>query len=297
VLTVTGDRRKGVSQRTFELGGQVVSFLDVQGQEEKFSGLTSPKTDEDRTTVSEVLRKTAGFVSDLRETFRMQFKGFEEGMLKGLSSSHTLNLRQPRVFTFADSLVAAVRIQKDNGDIPLMVGVYSILATAAMLMLIALESENALRGGIDAGFATDVGSDEVYGTAVSRAYILESKRALHPRILIGENFLGWLSMEAATLNRNANSSNAATREIVNRIFELVKADADGRTILHYLGPAIERVKSDALRAQIQKAYDFVVTEQHRFTDAGRMKLSERYFLVRSYFESNASAWDLKMRPD
>jgi hypothetical protein len=168
-MTVTADWRKGVSQRTFELGGQIVSFLDVQGQQEKFSGLTSPKTDEDRTAVSEVLRKTAGFVSDLRETFRMQFKGFEEGMLSGLSSSHTLNLRQPRVFTFADTLVAAVRIQKHNGDIPLMVDVYSILATAAMLMLIALESEHALRGGIDAGFATDIGSDEVYGTAVSRA--------------------------------------------------------------------------------------------------------------------------------
>src|SRR4029077_5823373 len=117
------------------------------------------------------LRQTAGFVLDLREAFDEQFESFEAGATN-MMKRHTGQPVRPKFVGFSDSFVASVSLRNDGGDLLPIVRVFSALSAAAVVMLMSLASKHPLRGGIDVGLATDIGSQEIYGTALEWAYLL-----------------------------------------------------------------------------------------------------------------------------
>ena len=173
-----------MNKRKLDLGYYSVALLDVQGQRERFRQLRLPKNSEEAAAVGEVLRQTAGFILDLRQAFDEQFESFAAGVGE-MMKRHTERPVRPQFVGFSDSFVASVPLRNDRGDLLPIVRVFSALSAAAVVMLMSLASKHPLRGGIDVGLAAEIGPQEIYGTALESAHVLESQIAGYPRIVIG----------------------------------------------------------------------------------------------------------------
>jgi hypothetical protein len=153
-------RKPHLEIRNFRLGHHLVAFLDVMGQSERFKKLRLAKTPEEDAEVGEVVRQTAGFVLDLRRVFDEQFTAFEAGSPN--IKRHTKEPLRPHFIGISDSLITSVPLRNDGGDLVGIVTVYSALSAAAVVMLTSLASKHPLQGGIDVGFAVEMGPQEVY---------------------------------------------------------------------------------------------------------------------------------------
>lgn len=282
--------------KNYTLGNHLVAWLDVLGQREAFRQLRLPKTPEDHARVALVLRDTAGFVSELRDSFRKQFESFQAGLASG-PLHRVQDLARPNFVGFSDSFVASVALRNDKGDLLPVIRVYSALFAASVIMLVSLCSKHALRGGMDVGLATEIAEGEIYGTALEHAYLLESKRAKYPRIVIGEELWGYLSAANAEFERRGTPDGKALKAIVHKMMQFISIDTDGERILDYLGSGIaELMKPGEAKTMVQPAYDFIVAEQQRLLSIGDATLSERYGLLRRYFESRLPNYELACRP-
>jgi hypothetical protein len=271
------------------LGHHLVAFLDILGQREKFRQLELPKTPADRARVEQVLKDTAGFVSGLRDMFLKQFKAFEAGILNG--PLHLQDSVLPSFVGFSDSFVALVALRGDKGGSIPIVKIFSTLSAASIIMLTSLVNKHVLRGGIDVGLATEIGPGEIYGAALERAYLLECQRAHYPRILIGSELWRYFSVALVKFETDATPSAKAAKAIVQKTMQLISTDTDGERILDYLGPVLnELMTSGEAKIMVQPAYEFILAEQRRLLSEGDAKLSERYGLLRHYFESRLPKW-------
>jgi hypothetical protein len=153
-----------------------------------------------------------------------------------------------------------------------------------------------LRGGIDVGIAAEVqrqdGGRDIYGPAFINAYDLESKKAEHARIVIGEGLIG-------TVNEFARNKSEATlfqhqRHVARQIHNLLTVAPDGAIMIDFLGKAFRRDDTGSVAIEdVRKAHDFVKGEWHRWaadpSEKGR-KLFERYSRLAEYFETRLSLW-------
>jgi hypothetical protein len=163
-------------------------------------------------------------------------------------------------------------------------------------MLTSLASKHPLRGGIDVGLATEIGPDEIYGTALERAYLLECKEAKYPRILIGDELWRYLNVALANFQSQTTPEAKSITAIIGKISGLIATDCDGNRILDYLGPTIvDHARPGDEKGRVVKSiYDFVLAEQKRINEANDPELIARYQAFRRYIESRLHLWSLKV---
>jgi|ERR1017187_515761 hypothetical protein len=276
------------------LGYHLVAFLDVLGQREKFRQLRLPKTPEEYLTVQEVLRDTAGFVSNLRAVFRTEFEALEAGRVNSQPGAE--KVFHPNFLGFSDSFIASVPLMNSDEHLTPNTRIFSTLSAACIVLLTSLSSKHALRGGIEVGLATELSQGEIYGSALERAYLLESIEADYPRVLIGDGLWRYLSLGLCETEKLDTPAALNLGKLIRREMELTTLDADGRRILDYLGPGIA---STSTRTQantlVKPAYQFVLDQQEHWLSKGNTRLSGRYAILRQYFESRLALWGLRAR--
>jgi hypothetical protein len=285
-----------MERRIYKLGYHLVAFLDVLGQRDKFRGLKKPTNVREEDEAAEVLRQTAGFVVELRTVFLRQFEIFEATATN--MKRHTKEPLCPSFIGFSDSFVTSVPLREQGSELVPVVTLFSALSAACVVMLTALASKHPLRGGIDVGLATEIGPGEIYGTALERAYILECRVAKYPRLVIGDELLRYLNAALAHFESQTTPVSKVVTAIVRRTMQMIATDADGLTILDYLGAIMaENAGPDHGKLMIQPAYDFVLAEQKRMLAKGDPELIGRYVLLRSYFELHLARWGVEMKRD
>jgi len=295
----TPERKAPLEKRKFDLGYHLVALLDVQGQREKFRQLRSPKNPEESEAVGEVLRQTAGFVLDLRQAFDEQFESFEAGATS-MMRRHTDQRVRPKFVGFSDSFVASVPLRNDGGDLLPIVTGFSALSAAAVVMLVSLANNHPLRGGIDVGLGTEIGPEEIYGTALENAYLLESRAAEYPRIVIGDELWRYVTAALANFRAQATPVAQALAAITERTMSLIATDSDGKRILDYLGQTMVLHAGPGggqKETLVRRAYDFVLAEQKRIVEERNSKLIPRYDALRRYVESRLPLWGIEVKRD
>lgn len=218
-----------MKKRIYRLGYHLVAFLDVLGQRDKFRGLKQPTNAQEMDEVNEVLRQTAGFVVELRDVFQRQFKSFEAGVQS--IQRHTKKSVRPVFTGFSDSFVTSVPLREDGQELVPIVTMFSALSAASIVMLTALASSHPLRGGIDVGLATEIAPAEVYGTALERAYLLESRVAKYPRLVIGDELWRYLNSARSHFENQTTPVARAIADIVKKTIQMIATDTDGQKIL------------------------------------------------------------------
>jgi hypothetical protein len=194
--------------------------------------------------------------------------------------------------------VTSVPLRDDGTGLVRVVTVFSALSSAAVVMIHSLAAKHALRGGIDVGLATEIAPGEIYGTALERAYVLESEVAKYPRIVIGDELWKYLNSVLAEFEKSTKPMAKSVTAIVRAIQKMIATDSDGKRILDYLGEFVFQNSVPAhVDEAIRPAYEFVLSEQTRLIAEGDPKLIERYALLRSYFESRLPLWGLAATKD
>lgn len=280
-------------KRHLRLEHHLVAFLDVQGQRDKFKALRLPQTEEQVAVVSEVLRQTAGFVLELRGVFEQRFKSFESGLTN--LKQHTSEPILPKFLSFSDSFVISVPLGSHRSELAPIISVFSALSAVATVMLTSLANKHPLRGGIDVGLAAEIGPAEIYGTALERAYLLESKEAKYPRIVIGDELCCYLDAALANFQDQVTSEARSIAAIIGKMKEWIATDSDGKKILDYLGPTMAELarSGDEKERAIKPIYQFVLASQKQINEANNLKLIPRYQAFRRYVESRLHLWNLQ----
>jgi hypothetical protein len=280
-----------MAKAQYDCGWYLVAFLDVQGQREKFRNLKVPNNDAEREALNTVVLGTAGFVDRLRDQLRAELQDFEAEVSKSWGLTESL---LPRFAAFSDSLVMSIGLW-NVGHLATIGRIHSILKASCNAMLKCFSEGHALRGGIEMGFSTELESGEVYGNALLDAYVLESKRAQYPRVLIGKELWKFLSIGVSECETMKGTELAKICDVIKKTVAYTCIDSDGEKIVDFLGQFARKYAAPSTAADaIQPAYEFVLAEQKRFaTDA---KLGPRYALLRQYFESRLSLWGIPIIP-
>jgi hypothetical protein len=80
---------------------------------------------------------------------------------------------RPNFVGFSDAFVTSVPLRDDDAGLVRVVTVFSALSAVAVVMIHSLAPKHALRGGIDVGLATEIGSRECLPDVVIRRTALQ----------------------------------------------------------------------------------------------------------------------------
>ena len=284
---------------TYQIGGHVVGLFDVLGQQEILRSWKRPNQDDPSAseTLRAQLRQTAGVIRTFRSGFRSAFNSFARGHSQLRDSLpadkqtvwDSLSNHPLKLFGFSDTVVAHVAVETTRHKAPTR-GVYGLFAATALMQLGQLARGFPIRGGIDLEVGFEIDEDEIYGPALIRAYALESEIAQYPRVVIGDELMGWLRANAAADATDVEKVNKAIAE--RTLSEFVAMDVDDRPIIDFLGLGIRSMVSYEIpvAAEVKKAVDFVSGALDRFRQKRDMKLAMRYLMLSEYFQQRLNDW-------
>lgn len=277
-------------KKNIDIGYYIVGYFDILGQQERLRSLRSlpDKSDaEQMKSFIKDLKGTYGVVTGMRCMFEDFFKSFSKrdsdiSILKQRKIYKKLTSNPIQIKSFSDAIIVFVSLRTDKVKLPTR-GVWGIIAAAASTALLSLAAGHPIRGGIDIGLGMEIEKGEIYGPSLSRAYMLESKIAQYPRIVVGKECINYLQMIANLKPRDIYSQVGAVsaKECLN----LLTIDDDGCSIVDYLGDYYWQSIGNAIEKEIaEKAYQNIIQFSERFRNDNDTKKAFRYTLLRSYFE-------------
>lgn len=161
-------------------------------------------------------------------------------------------IQDVRVTTFSDSIIFSVPLDRVNLDNLFFSLLPLVWLQADMLMIYKV----LMRGGLAYG---DIYHNDkmVFGTAVNRAYELESQIAIYPRIVIDNSVLDFFNTHHKMLKNDQ-----AWQNDWQQVQKLMKKDSDGINYVNYIeGSATEY--EDNYPIFIQHVKQLVAEYQHR----------------------------------
>lgn len=183
--------------------------------------------------------------------------------------------RDVKVTTFSDSLVISYPLD-------FVGGLFHILYDLTYLQFILLQKGVFVRGGITIGKLRHV-QNEIFGPAMNTAYMLESTKAIYPRIIISED----------VINKGIDNTYEKTKDTAldayswkyesEEVYELLKKDKDGWYTLDYLRMLDEMDTIEDYIFAMEKIRGFIEKsiEIHRNNE----HIVKKYIWVAEYFNT------------
>ncbi len=251
-----------------------VSFLDILGQKNELSKLNNESLTDEEVIAS--INYTYGNIQKLRNNIQKTYETFDKKTI-------TNNSNKIKINSFSDAVVNYVSIRNDINKIPLN-GIYNLLLANGYIFLSELYNNITIRGGIDIGrgieFNTN-GYNELYGTALSNPYFIESTIANYPRIVIGVRLYNYIYSHSqySGINQEKNIN----KEMAKLSLKLIIKDIDGEYILHYLSNTYKSL--EGFNDLSTKAKTFVDNQLIIFNKKQSIKEYEKYKKLIKYFET------------
>ncbi len=274
-----------------------VAFFDLLGIRGSYLETDNfPTNDEEMKALLKKLKNSVGVVQGLRG----HLDRFEAGMndpshdvrIDGLppgTRALVKELRQTRVIrvNFSDAIMLQCPLASDSGNFPLR-GIYDALQKCASMMMISLAAGHPIRGGLDVGTGILDGG-ELFGAAPVKAYLLESKCAQYPRLVVGDTLIRRLVH--AQQSDTGGVRGQVERQIAERLLSFLKRDDyDQRWIVDYAGPAFRNAMENVpgLSGLLSSALAFAVKSRDQFEQRRegeeQAKLLPRYQALVSYLQ-------------
>lgn len=271
-----------------------VAYLDILGQKDAFDGVVGVKNDPNFIAS---WKQTVLFIRSFREGFENIFNGYSKNTnrVDGFPAhlqKEALELKEVslKFYGVSDSVIAWTTLKSNSHQCRALNGLYGILLASASMVTLSMAVNHAIRGGIEIDGAVRIfkGTNEIYGPALNRAYVLESKQACWPRILIGDGLIRYLK----TISENTGSDipSVFSRKMAEQCSKLIMVDSDGKLALDYLSPNILSLSPQVFDKNkvLLPAKNFVRGQIARFASAEcshpeKIKLHGRYSKVLDYF--------------
>lgn len=293
--------RRNYKASNLDVGYYAVAFIDLLGQQEQLRALADLPDKQDPSqmeTFRATLKQTYGAVDGMQKSFENFFNSFSrrpinQSRLNQLTAEQKKQYREltshPIQFQrFSDSMVIFIPLRTDTYKLP-TAGIFGILGAAATSFICQLAAGHPIRGGIDVGVAMEMTKDEIYGAALSRAYSLESKTAMYPRIVLGKELVDYLQL--THMKEPTDIYAVAGKEIAKSCLDMLAVDDDGHAFLDYLGQGFKtHIAYDLDAKVIQMAYEQIIKQSERYQREKNSTLAFRYTLLRNYFEARLPLW-------
>jgi hypothetical protein len=148
------------------------------------------------------------------------------------------------------------------------------------------------RGGLDVGIGTQIKeTNEVYGSALVKAYQLEAEVAEYPRFVVGAGLLDFIETVQNQVPRTVFGKLATHDASACR--RMILQDTDGRQMLDFSGAEVKTTLGAAVSASlVSRGYEFVHGEYGKFRASGQDKLASRYFRLEQYYCARKKVWGL-----
>jgi len=281
-------KRKKKEPHDIDLSYHVVIFIDILGQKENIRNLKHlPINEEERGDVLNILRQTAAVVMQTRKLFKQFYDSTSNtpSNISCIPREHRkdyIKMRKSELKFrgFSDSLIISVQMKNDNEHCIPMNDTYIVLPGACSMVLTSLAMGHPIRGGVDVGWGINIEPDEIYGSAIERAYSLESNFAEYPRILIGNELLSYL--HTVKDQESETSFGKMARGMAEKCLNLFATDFDGQIILNFLCEEIRKIDKYE-NELIPIAYNFASNEYLKFKSLDNRKLASRYGRLLSLF--------------
>ena len=284
----------------FNADHYLVAFIDILGQSNKIlENNVYPPTERDLIKIKQNLVETSEYIISLRDIFRKHFKRYRKlkNVLEGLPEKQKKNEQIMRTFSaelrgVSDSIIITVPLEsKTDNCIP----INNILATFQGICLIyniALAGHKPIRGGIDVGWGTRLAQNEVYGSALVKAYILESEKAGYPRIIIGESL--WKYINYVENFKSKTKYGIRAKGIATQCKKYVIRDNE-EFCLDVIGKAAKSAEIGINPELVKEGYNYIINFQLECKQKGDNKIASRYQFLKNYFETRLYSWGLKVR--
>lgn len=300
-------------QQTMNYCAYLVAFFDILGQRDKMNRITLPPVGDEASNDDKFKQDILQLYKNVK-TFRKYFADAIKSFTKSVIANDEIP-EQAKLFlkklrehpityrNFADSVIVHIRLKGDEMQYAGR-AIYGVIAAAAVTFNDCMAMGVPIRGGIDLGFALNIGPDEIYGPALASAYHLESKVAAYPRVIVGNTLALYLQelsdSKSGTDVENGNSL------LANKSLALMTRDDDGNMIVDHLGDYIRNIlqKNTDMANVVSKAYGFASSEHEKYKIArneaesiGNVEaikrctlLADRYELLTNYFKKHLPSW-------
>lgn len=190
-----------------------------------------------------------------------------------------------KINSFSDLITSYVSLRNDENKVS-MEALYFLLMGNALVFLQMLSEGKPLRGGIDIGMGIKHSGDEIYGTALSNAYYLESMVSKSIRVIIGRTLYEYIH-NLASESVQSNTPKDYNIYWAKESLTLIKKDSDGEYILDYLSEKIQKMEDFA--THYKNAKFFIELKMKEFTLLQEEKEYKKYESTLKYFENYKSS--------
>jgi len=285
---------------TYFFTNYIAAWIDLLGQTAELEQIPLiPHSPEEHESFIKTLKPTFGRV----QAFRKLVEDAHTQMTKPLSlPSESYSDNQRAVFKkhttsnvsfsfIADSALMIISLHGDQDSIPPVYSIYTLFEHLSLMILSSLAGSAPLRGAMELGVCSKFDDGSLYGQAISRAHSIESKRTHYPRIIIGPNLANYLDIIIKECQESSLSIPEKNLLLLwsSNIKESCEYDTyDGQLILSYLKLCKKRADQDqkSYEKLLKRASCFIDQSLSEYRTVGDVKLSERYSLLKKYFQQN-----------
>jgi len=259
----------------------VLSMLDILGQKEKLIKLNKLKLSDEQTNIKSLFEETYGSIKKFR-THMTEAMGWLNEITTN-NPNNTFGSNDIKVNSFSDLVTSYVSLRDDNDTLQFQ-GIYFLLMGNGLVFLQMLSENKPLRGGIDVGLGIKHNGDEIYGSALSNAYYLESTVAKSIRVVIGKTLYEYID-DVASDEITSNKATYYNIYWAKECLKLIKkdSDGDGEYILDYLSEKIQEM--ERFEGHYLNAKNFIESKMKEFTLSHQEKEYKKYESAFKYFNS------------
>lgn len=290
--------------RNMRFGYYLVAFIDILGQRDEIRKMYVPLHDGDeaRNEILDQLTATAGKVISVRELIisTLNFIGQPTHIQKNAEPTIAEKIKEVRkpivkFMMFSDSLVLFMPLSGNKSNV--VSNINAVLCAISFATIACHARGIPIRGGVDVGAGINIQESEIYGSALERAYSLESNYASYPRILIGEELKRYLD-DAFIIKTSfagpLEQEDVLASGITKMALSLISKDNDGLLILNYLSNKIYEysLKSPTVaKENFYMGLTFAEKQYIKFKNEGNIKLASRYGRLVSFYNAHKGIWD------
>lgn len=236
---------------------RIVAFLDVIGFQGKLAEFEDEAVEADNENGQLVSSKANAFVSIFKEVV-------------GLMDKFNCNY-----YLFSDNICITVDPYDDKRL------AIDLLFTISTLFKRFSDLGYFLRGGIDFGYMLDE-KDIALGVPLANAYLMESKTAIYPRILVSEKFMDFLNSICidgeAKFNKANFLKNSCELWYINPFYNIIKTDDKLNFFKEYRKSISSALKETMHTEHLYVKYQWLSNEYNTFL--------KKYISEINYFEQS-----------
>ncbi|MEM7681632.1 MAG: hypothetical protein AAF288_06735 [Planctomycetota bacterium] len=279
----------------YKIEGKVycAAWIDLLGQGEELRQVAAVRDPgEQSEAFKKVAKQTLGAVIDLRKSIDasvQEFTRLARSEMRPMSDHEWVEMKRLRSFEltckpYSDALCVHIPTVNTMGFWS-VAGIQSIMHALILCIPGYLITKHPVRGAVDVGIGMEISDSELYGPVLANVVHMESKVAVHPRVIVGQGMREFVNSMAAMPDDSPGMKPheiRVCRAAASRMQSFFARDRDGEWILHYLGkPVLDMLDDDGKWGDyLKQAFKSVCAS---IEEARNPKVRAKYEWVAEYF--------------